>query len=419
MNTYSAVQTVLRPCQPRVDASAPHWWSGNSLPVAPTQARAERWRQRTRRTRTEVSGTARSSSGSTRRDVSSVHSSAVDVRVSEVHIEVDVDVVVVRGADEDVAVEDVFVEHPYETPVPSSLPSTSFQCHEESCYTTSLPSQAFTSINEAKHQLKFLVPTALSGCIIGKNGSNLERIQALSGAFIQANAPGYAVHSNRVRFIIIAGDSMERCLHGLTLLLQSVKDANKLHLLKTNTHEDDPRLYLKQVIPGSCAGNIIGVKGGNVAKISRERGLSVFVEPKPLHATAVPFRIVSYAGSSVDQLIGGVQGVVNELQSVDACMEQYAAEIKGIKSVVIRVVRIPRGRVGALIGPKGSHLHALQEVLKCKMSIGKSEDDDAGVERDGDCYLTVWGQPENVRAAVSVAKLQGGSEVRTRPRGFK
>ena len=296
---------------------------------------------------------------------------------------------------------------------------------------------AFKSINEARHQLKFLVPNTISGCIIGKNGSNLERIQEQSGAFIQANAPGFAVHSNRLRFIIIAGDSMERCLHGLALLLESVKAADKMHLLKTNAHEDDPRMYLKQIIPGGCAGNIIGVKGGGVAKISRERGLSVFVEPKPLHATTVPFRIVSYAGSSVDQLIGGVQGVVGELQSADGYMEQYAAEIKEIKSVVIKVLRIPSGRVGALIGPKGAHLHALQEVLKCKLAIGKSDDEeedgDGGGDFSGDfggdsgekegtgggCYLTVWGQPENVRAAVSVAKLQGGREVRSRRRSPK
>lgn len=386
--------------------------------------------------------------GSGRRDVNSVHSSAVDVRVSEV------EVVGVRreGAagngngngngirrDEDI-VECVETEDRPSTSTSTessvkSVPGTpsAFQYvtgnegGDDGPSSSSSPSSpsptssrssslsAFKSINEARHQLKFLVPNTISGCIIGKNGSNLERIQEQSGAFIQANAPGFAVHSNRLRFIIIAGDSMERCLHGLALLLESVKAADKMHLLKTNAHEDDPRMYLKQIIPGGCAGNIIGVKGGGVAKISRERGLSVFVEPKPLHATTVPFRIVSYAGSSVDQLIGGVQGVVGELQSADGYMEQYAAEIKEIKSVVIKVLRIPSGRVGALIGPKGVHLHALQEVLKCKLAIGKSDDE----EEDGDgggCYLTVWGQPENVRAAVSVAKLQGGREVRSRRR---
>lgn len=288
---------------------------------------------------------------------------------------------------------------------------------------------AFTTINDARHQLKFLVPNALSGCIIGKKGSNLERIRALSGAFIQANASGFAVHSHRHRFIIIAGDSMERCLHGLALLLRSVEEADKLRLLKANLEEDDPRLYLRQVIPGSCAGNIIGVKGGNLAKISRERGLSVFVEAKPLHASKVPFRIVSYAGSSVDQLVGGVRGVIDELQVADAYMEQYVAEIKEIKSVVIKVLRIPSGRVGALIGPKGAHLQALQDVLKCRLTISRSSDaeeegvgggdggvgagTEAGTEAGTAChYLTVWGQPDNVRAAVAVARLQGGYEVK-------
>ena len=214
---------------------------------------------------------------------------------------------------------------------------------------------------------------------------------------------------------------MGRCLHGLALLLQSVEAADKLGLLKANVQEDDPRLYLRQVIPGSCAGNIIGVKGGNVAKISRECGLSVFVEAKPLHAAKVPFRIVSYAGSSVDQLVSGVRGVIDELMVVDAYMEQYVAEIKEIKSVVIKVLRIPSGRVGALIGPKGAHLQALQEVLKCRLTISRSSDvdgegEDVGGGYDGagtvGYYLTVWGQPDNVRAAVAVARLQGGYEVK-------
>lgn len=296
----------------------------------------------------------------------------------------------------------------------------------EASYTTSRSCPSFTSINDAEHQLKFLIPNALSGCIIGKKGSNLERIQAQSGAFIQANAAGFAVQSHRHRFIIIAGDSMERCLHGLTLLLRSVEEADKLHLLKANVQEEeDPRLYLRQIIPGSCAGNIIGVKGGNVARISRERGLSVFVEAKPMHAAKVPFRIVSYAGSSVDQLVGGVRGVIDELQLVDSYMEQYAAEIKDIKSVVIKVLRIPSGRVGALIGPKGAHLQALQDVLKCRLTLRKSsdvdEEDGAGYD-SGDAvahYLTVWGQPDNVRAAVAVARLQGGYEVKRQSKESK
>ena len=384
-------------------------------------------------------GSARSGASSSRRDVSSVNSSAVDVRVSEVEVEaLEVEASVDDGVGggsgrrrfgENTGGE---VEVGYEMNVEvkrevcvvrgacapleegdASDPSSSFQCHQETCYTTNAPVSSFASINDANYQLKFLIPNALSGCIIGKKGANLERIQAASGAFIQANAPGYAVQSHRQRFIIIAGASMERCLHGLALLLQSVEDADKVHLLRINGPGDDPRLYLRQVIPGSCAGNIIGMKGGNVAKISRERGLSVFVEPKPLHAAKVPFRVVSYAGTSVDQLVGGVRGVIDELQRVDADMEQYMAGIKEIKSVVVKVVRVPSGRVGALIGPKGSHLHALEEVLKCRLSIGKSTD--IGADGDGGMdhyYLTVWGQPENVRAAVAVAKLQGGHEVR-------
>eukprot|EP00889_Picochlorum_renovo_P002289 jgi/Picre1/29319/NNA_004709.t1 len=204
------------------------------------------------------------------------------------------------------------------------------------------------SINHVACQLKFVIPNALTGCIIGKNGANLERIQAESGAFIQANAPGYAVMSTRERFIIIAGNSMEQCLRGLELVF---------------------------VIPGLCAGNVIGLQGATVAKISEGEGLSVIVEPKPMNAAITPFRIVSYAGVSVQELLRGVRAVAHLIES-----DVYNAEIKGIKSVVLKAVEIPASRVGALIGPKGAHLKALEDILKCKLVITRSETDDGQQE---------------------------------------
>ena len=249
-----------------------------------------------------------------------------------------------------------------------------------------------TSINHVKFQLKFLIPNALSGCIIGKNGSNLARIYAESGAFIQANAHGYAVQSAKDRFIIIAGDSVQQCLHGLELLLMSIKEADKAGFLKKS---EDQRMYLKQIIPGVCAGNIIGLRGVNVARLGVEKGVSIVVEPKPEHVGAVPFRIVSYAAPSLDHLIDGVRGVVDMLKSD----EQYMREIRGIKSIVFKVAEVHTSRVGALIGPKGRNLQALQEVLKCKLTIWKSEKDESLH------YVSIWGQPDNVRAAVRVTML--------------
>lgn len=255
------------------------------------------------------------------------------------------------------------------------------------------------SINQVACQLKFVIPNALTGCIIGKNGANLERIQAESGAFIQANAPGYAVMSMRERFIIIAGDSMEQCLRGLELVFVSMIEANKESILRKSI---DGRLYLRQVIPGVCAGNVIGLQGATVARISQETGLSVVVEPKTMHAAIAPFRIVSYAGMSVQELVRGVRAVVQIIES-----DVYNAEIKEIKSVVLKAVEIPAGRVGALIGPKGTHLKALEDILKCKLVISRSETDDGEKKH----YLTVWGQPESVKAAIVVAQLHSRTKI--------
>lgn len=254
-----------------------------------------------------------------------------------------------------------------------------------------------TSINQAKCQLKFVIPNVLSGCIIGKNGSNLERIRERTGAFIQANAPGYAVPSKRERFIIVASDSMEACVQGVVLMLKSIEAENKLELMRNS---GDGCLYLKQIIPGGCAGSLIGIKGYNLERLSEQSSAHIRVDPKPKNAGFVPFRTVSYAGSTLDQLIMGLRGVVSCLEED----EQYPEHIKAIKSVALKVVAIPEGRVGSLIGPKGLHLHSLQQVLRCKLSISKSS---SGEEMA--YYLTAWGQPENVKAAIRIVFLNQAS----------
>lgn len=259
-------------------------------------------------------------------------------------------------------------------------------------------STKITSINQAKCQLKFVIPSLVTGCIIGKNGSNLEQIRSQTGAFIQANAPGSAVSSRKERFIIVASDSMDGCMRGVESMLRSIESENKIELLKNSP---DGSLCLKQVIPGGCAGGLIGLKGYNVERLSEESCVRIRVDPRPKHAGIVPFRMVSYTGSTVEQLIRGVQGVVNCLQGD----EQYLEEIKAIKSVVLKVVQIPEGRVGPLIGPKGLHLHSLEQVLRCKLAISKSSSMDEKVSY----YLTAWGQPENVRAAIRIVFLNQSS----------
>lgn len=43
--------------------------------------------------------------------------------------------------------------------------------------------------------------------------------------------------------------------------------------------------------------------------------------------------------------------------------------IRELSSVCFRIIEIPERRVGALLGPSGSHIKTLQEVLRCKMGV--------------------------------------------------
>eukprot|EP00890_Picochlorum_soloecismus_P003215 jgi/Picsp_1/3895/NSC_01407-R1_far upstream element binding protein 3 len=246
------------------------------------------------------------------------------------------------------------------------------------------------SITDVACQLKFVVPNSLSGCIIGKSGGNLNRIREKTGVFVQASAAGSTVASSKDRMIIIAGESMSYCLWALEELVDSIRKAGKDHMLM-----DGSKYSLRQVIPGSSTAKVFSMQSRLLAYVQTCIGVDLSMDPRPPNACMTPFRLVRYSSHSLDSLL---QGVAKVSTTVDS--ETYQNEIKEIKSIVLRVVKVPKSRVGVIIGAKGMHLKALEDVLHCKFAIGKDSTDSK------DAYITIWGHPKNVYVAVQVLILK-------------
>jgi len=246
------------------------------------------------------------------------------------------------------------------------------------------------SISDVTCQLKFVVPNSLSGCIIGKSGVNLNRIREKTGVFVQASAPGSTVASSKDRMIIIAGESMSYCLWALVELVDSIRKAGKDHMLMNGS-----KYSLRQVIPGSSTANVFGLRSKLLAYIQTCLGVDLTMDPRPQNACMTPFRIVRYSSYSLDSLL---QGVAKVSMAVDS--EAYQKEIKEIKSIVLRVVKVPKSRLGVIIGAKGMHLKALEDILNCKFGIARESTDSK------DAYITIWGHPKNVFVAAQVLILK-------------
>jgi len=249
------------------------------------------------------------------------------------------------------------------------------------------------SIGDVAWQLKLVLPNSLSGTIIGKNGENLVNICKSTGAFVQASAPGSCVEKSRDRLFIIAGKSAHQCLEAFQEILASVANQKKLDRLSSSGSFQG--LVLRQVIPGSSAGYILGIKGQKIAEISRRHGMRISIVSKPENASMAPFRIVKYSARSSESLVAGLTDICEILEQDG----RYATDIKKIKSVVLKVVKTSEKGLGALIGQNGINIRVLEDVLRCKMTISRNAND------LGEAYVTIWGQPENVRVASEIVSL--------------
>ncbi|KAL4436969.1 hypothetical protein ABPG75_004108 [Micractinium tetrahymenae] len=253
------------------------------------------------------------------------------------------------------------------------------------------------SINDAGLQFKFIVPSAVVGAVLGRGGATVAAIKRETGAYVQFTRPGTATNSPKDRMMIVAVERRDQLPKAIELVFQAMEREGALDKLRTKQFAQD-RYFFQQVIPAMCAGKVMGPGGEAIKGLSERTGCSVVVEGKSPNAAFVPFRLVNYLAPGAPQIAAAVAEVVELV-----CQEEkYEAGIRDLSSVCFRIIEIPERRVGALLGPSGSHIKNLQEVLRCKMGVADNSN------KPGSRFVSIWGAPLNVKVAVDVVLLATG-----------
>ncbi|PSC69332.1 Far upstream element-binding 2 [Micractinium conductrix] len=253
------------------------------------------------------------------------------------------------------------------------------------------------SINDAGLQFKFLVPSSVVGAVLGRGGNTVASIKRETGAYVQFTRPGTATNSPRERMMIVAVERREQLAKAVSMVLQAMESEGALDKLRTKPFAVE-KYFFQQVIPAMCAGKVMGPGGEAIKALSERSGCSVVVEGKSPNAAFVPFRLVNYLSPGPTQIAAAVAEVVELV-----CQEEkYEQSIRELSSVCFRIIEIPERRVGALLGPSGSHIKTLQEVLRCKMGVADASN------KVGSRFVSIWGSPLNVKVAVDVVLLSTG-----------
>ncbi|KFM24980.1 Far upstream element-binding protein 2 [Auxenochlorella protothecoides] len=167
------------------------------------------------------------------------------------------------------------------------------------------------SVNDSPFQFKFLLPDAVTGAAVGRNGSTVNAIKQQTGTFMQFCRYNSATTYPTERLLIFASPSVASAAAALRVLLDCLA-AVPGALERLAPRPGSPELALRIVIPGHCAGAVMG-PGGETIKALGAR-------------------------------------------------------------TCFRMLPVAERRVGALLGPAGAHIRALQDVLRVRMGVEDGAD---------------------------------------------
>ena len=112
------------------------------------------------------------------------------------------------------------------------------------------------TINDSQLQIKFVLPNAVAGAVLGKGGATVTAIKAKTSCYVQLTRAGTAVADSRERMLIIAGDSVAAIKDAVAMVLEAIVSEGQVDRLRWLRRYPN-RVFLQQVIPASCAGKIM------------------------------------------------------------------------------------------------------------------------------------------------------------------
>ncbi|KAK2076538.1 hypothetical protein QBZ16_005298 [Prototheca wickerhamii] len=244
---------------------------------------------------------------------------------------------------------------------------------------------------------KLLVPHSLAGLIVGYNGDTIRRINSVTGAVVQLNRPKTDTTSPEDRTLVITADCAESAGHAVSRVLGAITAGGGAVRLAAPAGGPAPpgSLMLRVVVPQPCAGAVVGPGGETVKALGARHGVWAAVEARDPRAAFHPFRLLVLASDDPAALAAAAADALS-LLAMDA---RYPAALRHIASTCFRTFSVPTRRVGVLMGARGKHVQALQDMLRVKIGICEAPD------ASGCKYVSVWGPVRSVEAAVSAMSV--------------
>jgi len=137
--------------------------------------------------------------------------------------------------------------------------------------------------------LKLLIPSNLSGLIIGKGGKTIAELRSSSGTNIMMSKNTEVYPDTQDRVSLITG-SKTAISDVVQLLVKKIKDRAE------ELGESGRDMTLKVVVPNSTIGMVIGKGGETVKEMKQNSGCTILISNK--EEQKVPERVITLAGDS-------------------------------------------------------------------------------------------------------------------------
>ncbi|CAH8339408.1 unnamed protein product [Eruca vesicaria subsp. sativa] len=274
--------------------------------------------------------------------------------------------------------------------------------------------------DEKTTQIRFLVPKALAGYVIGKGGSTITQFQDYSGAQILLSRSQEYFPGTTCRIVVISGTIMQ-VLTALQLVLA------KLHSKVRGEDGSDVELRRTRiVVPHSSCGGIIGKGGATIRSFIEDSKAGIKISPMNRYF-GLSDRLVTLSGTMEEQM-RAIALILTKLTEDDDYSQKvhspnsYRKDLglynffHACKSVKSRMsfgseqnhkedsynsvtIGVSDEHIGVVIGHKGSHIMEISQSSGARIKISGR-----GVFLPGTTNrkITISGLQSSVDLAVSI-----------------
>ncbi|KAG7669905.1 hypothetical protein Ndes2437B_g06106 [Nannochloris sp. 'desiccata'] len=285
-------------------------------------------------------------------------------------------------------------------------------------------------VRQERVVVKFLIPNAAAGSIIGKGGAHISEIQTQSGARMQLSKSGefYPGSMEGQDRILLVSGTVDQLLTALHLVLSKLM-SEPTALQSVQSKEGD-KLQLRMLVHTRLCGTLIGKGGATIRSFNEDSHAAFNISPPP-SLPGLTERVVRISGD-LDGLMRAVALVVTKLSEnpdyhllTDANLS-YSARFGGGHSgggggryggddrqmgghssgaggaggfgvhTTTMTLAIPEDRVGMVIGKQGAVINQIKDLVKVSIRISKRGEHLPGTN-DRACEIT--GAPDAVELA--------------------